>query len=339
MKTNVNPVAIGMFVLVAAVLAVTAVMVFGAAKFFAKTETFISYFSESVNGLDVGAPLKYKGVVIGKVERIMMAPSKTIRESSVAVYYSIDVNLLHRRTGKKVVDFDTWINQQIADGLRAKLHYQSIVTGMLYIELDFLAEPGEQYSLRYRGGRNVTEIPSAKSGLAELVKSVTKTLEQVSKIDFKSIGDNAEQLLVNLNGITSDPNTKVAPKKLNDLLDNSNKLIANVNTFVTSPEVNEARQNVNLLLKDASVFLRSTQSEIAGLSATGRETFKNLDDVLRNVNTIVAPQSPLRYELAVLIRTLNDSLNSISNLTDYIERNPSSLLTGKLKSAKGTSNE
>ena len=68
MKNKISPAAIGMFVIAASIIAVAAVMVFGAAKFFARTQTFISFFSETVNGLDVGAPLKYKGVKIGKVE-------------------------------------------------------------------------------------------------------------------------------------------------------------------------------------------------------------------------------------------------------------------------------
>ena len=338
MKTNVNPVAIGLFVLVASVISVAAVMIFGAAKFFAKTETFISYFSESVNGLDVGAPLKYKGVTIGKVEKIMMASSKTIRESKVAVIYSIDVNLLRRRTGKTVVDFDTWINQQISDGLRAKLNYQSIVTGMLYIELDFLAGAGEPYKLQYRGKRDIIEIPSSESGLAELVKAFGKTIEQVAQIDFKSIGDNANNLLANLNNVVANPDTQNAPKKVADLLDSSNTLVKNVNDVVASDDVKNAPKNLNKLMGDASQFMNSSQSEFVALSKAGQNTFANIDNVLKNVDTIVAPQSPLRYELAVLIRTLNESLNSISNLTDYIERNPSSLLTGK-KKAKENSNE
>lgn len=74
---------------------------------------FVSYFSESVNGLDVGAPLKYKGVTIGKVERIMIGHApKSIRESSVAVVYSIDVGMLRRKAGSAVGDFDSWIRRK-----------------------------------------------------------------------------------------------------------------------------------------------------------------------------------------------------------------------------------
>lgn len=325
MKNNVNPVAIGMFVLAAAVISVAAVMVFGAAKFFAKTEIFISYFSESVNGLDVGAPLKYKGVTIGKVERIMVATAREIRESKVAVLYSIDVNLFKRRTGKDIRDFDNWVGRQIEKGLRAKLNYQSIVTGMLYIELDFLEEPNTPYKTHYQGNRDIVEIPASESGLAELVKAMEKTIEQISEIDFKSIGKNADGLLANLNAIAANPDTQALPSKISNL-------VAHVDAIVLDPEVRAAPKNLNKLFGETSDLMRSTEREITALSKAGQTTFSNVDSVLKNVNTIVAPHSPLRYEIAVLIRTLNESLTSISNLTDYIERNPSSIITGKVKS-------
>jgi mammalian cell entry related domain protein len=332
MKNSTNPVMIGLFVLGAAFLFIAGVVFYGADKFFKKTETFVSSFSESVNGLDVGAPLKYKGVAIGKVERIMIGSnSKTIRESSVNVVYSIDIDLFRRKTGSSVSDFDTWLQTQISDGLRAKLNYQSIVTGMLYIELDFLAEPNAKYHLRYVGPNKYIEIPSAKSGLAELAKAVEKTITQISEIDFKSIGKNADSFIQNLNEIAGDPYVHDAPRSLDKLLSNSNALVSHIDSIVTDAEVKAAPQNLNKLLKNADRFVASAENEMKSLSIAGQKTFANMDSVLKNIDTIVAPQSPLRYELAVMIRTLNESLNSISNLTDYLERNPSALLTGKLK--------
>ena len=82
MKSSMNPLAVGMFVLGSAIIAVAAIIIFGSFKFFANTEMFISYFPETVNGLDVGAAVKYKGVKIGKVEDIRIGPQrKDIRET------------------------------------------------------------------------------------------------------------------------------------------------------------------------------------------------------------------------------------------------------------------
>ena len=188
MKNKLNPVAIGMFVLAAVTISVVAIMVFGASKFFADTEKYVSFFTESVNGLDVGAHVKYKGVVIGKVEEITIRPSADLNETTVAIFYSIDLGLVRRKILDTDVDiFDEWLEKQIADGLRAKLNYQSIVTGMLYIELDYLAEKGEKYHTIY-AGTSLTEIPSAKSGLSEMGKAVEKTIAGISEINFAKIG-------------------------------------------------------------------------------------------------------------------------------------------------------
>ena len=73
-------------------------------------------------------------------------------------------------------------------------------------------------------------------------------------------------------------------------------------------------------------FLRM---ELKKFSASGTSIVARLDEVLRNVNSVVAPQSPFRYQIAVLLKTMNESMSYISNFTDYLQRNPNSLLRGK----------
>ncbi len=343
MNKNVNTVAIGMFVLGASIIAVVAVMVFGAAKFFTKSEMFISFFSESVNGLDVGAPVKFKGVTIGKVEKIMIGSADQMKnKSAVTIIYSINLDQLRRKSQKDletVANFDVWMKEQIEDGLRAKLNYQSIVTGMLYIELDFLAQENDKYKLKYRGNKDYIEMPSVQTGMAEMAKTIEKTIKQVSKIDFEQIGADVESILANVDDIVGDPYTKNAPKRLDTLLANSDALVGNLNNFVKSDSVAKMPENVNVFLTDSSKLVKTASANLETLSNSTNATLSNLNGVLKNLDSIVAPQSPMRYELAHMMRSINDALNSITNLTDYLERNPSSLLTGKLQNSKKNENE
>ena len=239
MKNKISPAAIGMFVMAASIIAVAAVMVFGAAKFFSRTENFISFFSESVNGLDVGAPLKYKGVKIGKVEGIFISSSKNIKESSVSVVYSIDIDQLRRKTGTDFKDYSDWMDEQIAEGLRAKLNYQSIVTGMLYIELDFIADKGEKYDLKY-GGTRFKEIPAAKSGLSELAKGFEKTMADVAKIDFAGIGQNVHSAIVKVN-------EKLDAIDAKAISDNAVSALKGVDDLVRNRDVAEAIKKLDVL--------------------------------------------------------------------------------------------
>lgn len=319
-----------MFVMAASIIAVAAVMVFGAAKFFSRTENFISFFSESVNGLDVGAPLKYKGVKIGKVEGIFISSSKNIKESSVSVVYSIDIDQLRRKTGTDFKDYSDWMDEQIAEGLRAKLNYQSIVTGMLYIELDFIADKGEKYDLKY-GGTRFKEIPAAKSGLSELAKGFEKTMADVAKIDFAGIGQNVHSAIVKVN-------EKLDAIDAKAISDNAVSALKGVDDLVRNRDVAEAIKKLDVLLSDFDALVNDARAELKNFSSSGASLAARLDEVLRNVNSVVAPQSPLRYQIAVLVKTMNDSMSYISNFTDYLQRNPNSLLRGKDNSKRKQNN-
>lgn len=321
MKNKISPAAIGMFVMAASIIAVAAVMVFGAAKFFSRTENFISFFSESVNGLDVGAPLKYKGVKIGKVEGIFISSSKNIKESSVSVVYSIDIDQLRRKTGTDFKDYSDWMDEQIAEGLRAKLNYQSIVTGMLYIELDFIADKGEKYDLKY-GGTRFKEIPTAKSGLSELAKGFEKTMADVAKIDFAAIGQNVHSAIVKVNEKLDGIDAKA-------ISDSAVSALKGVDELARNKDVAESIKKLDALLSDSNALVNDARAELKKFSASGTSIMARLDEVLRNVNSVVAPQSPFRYQIAVLLKTMNESMSYISNFTDYLQRNPNSLLRGK----------
>lgn len=321
MKNKISPAAIGMFVMAASIIAVAAVMVFGAAKFFSRTENFISFFSESVNGLDVGAPLKYKGVKIGKVEGIFISSSKNIKESSVSVVYSIDIDQLRRKTGTDFKDYSDWMDEQIAEGLRAKLNYQSIVTGMLYIELDFIADKGEKYDLKY-GGTRFKEIPTAKSGLSELAKGFEKTMADVAKIDFAAIGQNVHSAIVKVNEKLDGIDAKA-------ISDSAVSALKGVDELARNKDVAESIKKLDALLSDSDALVNDARAELKKFSASGTSIIARLDEVLRNVNSVVAPQSPFRYQIAVLLKTMNESMSYISNFTDYLQRNPNSLLRGK----------
>ena len=325
MKNNVNSLAIGMFVLGAALISVATVIIFGAANFFQQNQMFVSRFYETVNGLDVGAPVKFKGVKIGKVERIAIgapvnATSATAKkEDSVVVIYSVDLNLLKRRMrDANNKSSDDWVREQIKAGLRSKLMYQSIVTGMLYVELDYLEKP--DHNLEIKTIKRAMVIPSVSSGLSELVKSVQDSIASISQIDFKTLFVNANALIVNLN----EKITAIDTKKLNDealvSIADAQKLLKNADVLV---------ENLKGVASQANEFMAGTNTNVATLTADIQKTLKGIDSLVSNLEAMSAPNSPMRFELSRLLRSMNASMNSISNLAEYLQRNPDALLTGK----------
>jgi paraquat-inducible protein B len=141
MSARANPTAIGIFVTGATALAVLALLVFGSGRIFRRQETFIIYFNESVNNLSDGSPVKFKGVQIGQVRRITLRYNQATDSSSVPVLIDIDLSRLRNNLGVEINLADEQVfDEQVRLGLRAKLQMQSLLTGLLYIDLDIYDE-------------------------------------------------------------------------------------------------------------------------------------------------------------------------------------------------------
>ncbi len=141
MSIRANPTAIGLFMIGGIVLAVVGVATLASASWFEKQSVFISYFGESVNGLEVGAPVKFQGVPVGSVTNLHIQIELKDKTFQVPVQYQIDLTRLTSVAGTFVdLEDERVLRQQIADGLRAQLQMESMVTGQLYIELAYRAD-------------------------------------------------------------------------------------------------------------------------------------------------------------------------------------------------------
>ena len=174
MSKRSSPAVIGGFVVGAVALAVVGVAVFGSGRLFRHTKTFVMYFDSDVNGLNVGAPVKFKGVPIGAVKDVLLrAPGATTTQSwavterpLIPVLVDIDLDRIRERGGAARVEERAAMKEMIDAGLRAQLAMESFVTGLLYVKLDrfagtpvrLVADPGVPYE----------ELPTIPTPLEEL---------------------------------------------------------------------------------------------------------------------------------------------------------------------------
>ena len=146
LNQRVSPALIGAFVLGAALLAMTAVVLLGSGRFFRRTSAFVLYFPGSVNGLRVGAPVKFRGVEIGSVEdvRLQLQPDQSVYR--IPVIIGIDPEKITSLGGSETILNSPAAYQNAIDGgLRGQLQTESFVTGLLFVALDFV--PGSSATL------------------------------------------------------------------------------------------------------------------------------------------------------------------------------------------------
>ena len=136
MSKQANKTVIGIFVVVAIALVVAAVLILGSGKFFKQTLKAVCYFEGSVGGLNIGAPVVFRGVRIGSVTDVILRFDTKKLVFVIPVYIEIEpdkfsvIGVRPKQLGENLKTF-------IDRGLRASLETQSIVTGQMQVGLDF----------------------------------------------------------------------------------------------------------------------------------------------------------------------------------------------------------
>ncbi|MDR1232957.1 MAG: MlaD family protein [Puniceicoccales bacterium] len=187
MSKKANITLIGAFIATAMLLFLVAVFVFSSVSWFAKKMTFYAFFDTSLNGLEVGAPVKFKGVKVGAVKSIEIIYDIEIDEAMTAVIFDVDANLFKTIGGNKmrVADYDKFYGEQIRRGLAAKLSMESILTGKLFVGLDYHRNEQERFSKDVCLGK-YQQMPSVATELDELMASFDVIMKKLSKVEWEN---------------------------------------------------------------------------------------------------------------------------------------------------------
>jgi paraquat-inducible protein B len=195
---------VGLFVLGGVVVFVVAILLFSSGFHWNRSRSFVLDFSESINGLDVGAPVKMLGVQVGQVRDVSLRFDSTKKKISVPVTITLDnahFALANRNYGMQAPDKaeNPRSESQILRGLVGSLQTDSFVTGKLFVELSY--EPlGAQYPMFAAAGK-IREIPTRASNLQNLSGQVMTIVEGLSGIDYASIGTSIQEIFSQLSQI------------------------------------------------------------------------------------------------------------------------------------------
>lgn len=328
MSKKANPTVIGIFVLSALALALAGIVFIGSIQFLTQKETFILYFDESVNGLEVGAPVKFKGVPIGQTTEIRIRWNQDDDSDHVPVFIEIDVSRLMSRLGVSIdLRDDEVYNAQVNAGLRANLVLESLITGLLYIELDYKTDLGRpvfvQDDVVYK------EIPTTPSAMAEIGQSATEIIARLSSIDVKAINDKLIALLDSVK-------EAIDEVRFAEISDGVIEAVDSISTMAKSEKIGETVDNLNEALVEFRRLAGKVESKIDPVLESAGETNKKLQLALEKVSYTVdqlryafEPESSFRHEIETALTELAEAAVSARMLVEFLERNPKALLTGK----------
>ena len=325
MGKRFSPTLVGAFVLGAIGLGIITIVLLGSGRFFTGKSTYVLYFDRDVNGLRVGAPVKFRGVDIGTVDAILLSLSGIDQQSKgtpnvkIPVVIDIDSQKIESRGAQDDLSDPAVMRHAIALGLRAELHMQSFVTGVLYIDLDM--HPGteakfsmntlEQKEERYEG---IQEIPVLPTALEQAQETLTKVIEELGKADIPGLFKSIRQTAQGVNTFVNSTDLKNSVDQLGLAARNLSEAALSIHTLATKVgnEVGPLGESLTQSSKQAG------------------EALKQMQTTLARVQHVVEPESPIAYQLNQTLQDLSSAANAVHELADMLQRNPSVLVRGRL---------
>jgi paraquat-inducible protein B len=323
---------IGAFVLGALVLVIAGIVIFGSGRFFTKVNKSVMFFQGSVKGLQIGAPVVFRGVRIGHVTDIVLKVNAKDLTAFIPVYIEIDQQKIVPIEVNHTYD-QQYLQALIKKGLRAQLQLQSFVTGQLVVNLDFYPNtPIRLVGLEKR----YPEIPTIPSGLEQL----TKRLEE---LPLREIADRLNETLAGITGLVNSRDLQASIGSLNQLLKDTDVLVKTLNTEI-GPLVSQIKGTADAsrtAFAQAEKTLRFDEgvpgqvaSSIKETLSAAQDTLKQTHTAVKNVNAVALQNANVGYEINRTLEQIAELSRSIRVLADYLERHPEALLRGK-SPAKG----
>jgi paraquat-inducible protein B len=315
-------------------LVVIAILVFSSGALFQAKTKAVTYFPGTVQGLTVGAPVKFQGVQIGEVTEIRLDYRPEQKQFRIPVYYDLGRETMtvmgkrpHEIEGKPPLQF------LVEDrGLRAQLVSVSFVTGQYMVALSF----HPQRPLKYVGEeKRRIEVPAIEAtrdrvvnmlqglDLPGLINTAIETLGAVRQLAedpaLQSLVADADQAVVEARKLLADLDADVKPllTRADDTLDDYAALAQTASQCMTA-----LAARLEKTTADIGTLARNVDRQVKPIS-------RSAVGALRSAEGLLSEGSAARYNLELLLEEGASAARSLRLLADYLEQNPDALIRGK----------
>ena len=331
---------LGVFVLVTIGLLVAILFVLGGRSLFQPTFTFETYFNSSVSGLEIGAPVRYRGVPLGTVSEI----------TTSAVTYESGVPLEKRKgyivvrakvtvSKEQALQLEAEAGSMVKIGLRAQTQLAGI-TGQQYLSLDFLdpaAHPAT--AIAFDWTPKYLYVPSAPSLTGEIIANAQAFLASLNQADVRKLANNLNKLIVDFdNKVNALPVGELAADARSVLTDADatikrlDKILAAAPIDEMMRRLNSASAHLDQLLADPG--LKRSVDNVAAFTGDLRRLSGNgeLDRMVKSLNDLAVRLDGVvgdnQYDVRVIIQDLRVTADNLRALSESIKRYPAGALIG-----------
>ena len=331
MNRNPNYFKLGLFVIISFCLGVGFLIVFGAGAFLKKEMLAETCFDESVQGLDVGSEVKYKGVGIGTVKTIT-TPAKVYNAASeyVLVVFSLDENVFAEGRNK---DPEQAFADAIDKGLKVYLSFKGL-TGAAFLETDYFPDKTSDLNITWEPEH--LYVPSRKSSIKRMGDALNQILETLADMNIVGMTTNLEELLETLNAKTANFDLAGISTQASTLLAEIRQTNRQLSDTLGSPEFHKMIQDaqgsfagIRSIVDKAGEPVDNTLKDLQHTAANARtftreletRTDKRLKQVSGQINTLLESLNTTVKMLETLVWLNTDTINRTIDNFEHTSEN------------------
>ena len=307
---------LGLFVAVTLSVLVAVLFLLGGRKLFEPTLTFETYFDESVAGLEIGAPVRFRGVPLGQVSEILTS----------AATYEGDVPLGKRReyivvrakinfSAKEAQQMKQDVPQMVKNGLRAQTQLAGL-TGQQYLSIDLL-EPTKYPPLEFDWTPKYTYLPSAPSLTSEIVAHAQAFVAQLNEADIKTLSGNLNTLIVDLDRKVNEVPAAELAARASEVLRNANATFERVDRVLAAAPLEQTLRHLNSASSRLDALL-AEDGDVNGM-------IRHIDAAAGRVDALIADN---QHDVGAIVQDLRVTADNLRALSETVKRYPAGALVG-----------
>jgi paraquat-inducible protein B len=267
----------------------------------------VGYFTSSVRGLAPGSDVVMHGLTVGKVTDVRLAFDQANDTVQAPVHFEVEPERVLGVGRQAFNSTSEGVQMLLSKGLRASLQSGNLLTGEMLVSLDFLPDLPE-VKVKLEDGSFVIPV-SDSGGLAGLQASAGELLRNVNAIPFASIGQSVATITKNFSTLTNGP----------QLQQTLNGVAGTMNAAESA-------------LKKLDAEMGPTLKQLPALATDLQAAVKQMDGLMRSVNTGYGDNTQFHRDLDRLMAQLNDAVRSFQALADLLTRHPEALVRGRTDS-------
>ena len=332
MSKQANPTLIGAFVLGAIALAIITTLLLAGGSWFGQRQKHVLYFEGAAQGLQVGAPVVFLGVKVGTVKQIQLGLDEKSHRFLVPVIIEIEPQVVYTR-GVEPVDLRdrATVRQLVERGLRGRLRMQSLLTGQLYVDLDFHPDRPAHFAAL---DPELSEIPTIRTAVEEL----TSKLEGFAMDKFLA---DVTAISTAINKLMSDPSTQDLPKRLNATLRQLELLAAHLDarSMPILEKVDQDLIEMRKALVGAQAALAKVELAADRVASLANPDSKMVGNMVRasdelakaatSLRSLTAQDSPTVQNMNAALKEISRAADALRLLAETLERQPDAIYRGK----------